>query len=121
MQMRPSASLLPLLPPPPQVRPEAITKKQEEEEGRSPPSKKKTGAPPPLSFSLKGTDQMATELLNVQQPLASPDGSLLHSAEPIYIPTNSFTSTRNPQLYREISYLRSGGSSQLDGGFSYLS
>lgn len=63
---------------------------------------------------------MATELLNVQQPLVSPDGSLLH-AEPIYIPTNSFTSTRNPQLYREIYDLRSGSNSQLDGGFSYLS
>lgn len=34
---------------------------------------------PPSSLSLKGTDQMASELLNVQQPLASPDASLLHN------------------------------------------
>lgn len=95
MQMSPSAPLLPLPPQRPQVRPGAITKKREgvEEGGGCGVRKTVLNPPPPtFSLSLKGTDQMASELLNVQQPLVSPDASLLHNTGPIYVPTNSLTS-----------------------------
>lgn len=65
--------------------------------------------PPLLSFSLKGTDQMATELLNVQQPLASPDASLPPSLPPPH---------RGPFTFRQILYnqiLRMAPSSDLYG------
>lgn len=78
--MSPSAPLLPLPAPPPQVRPGAITKK---EKGGG-VGAHTTFVTPLSCLSLKGTDQMASELLNVQQLLASllydtTHGAHLHS------------------------------------------
>lgn len=59
--------------------------------------------PPPLPsrLSLKGTDQMASELLNVQQLIASPDASLLHPPT-THAPLNSDILYR---LLRETRYI----------------
>ena len=91
-----------------------------------------TFAAPPSSssssLSLKGTDQMASELLNVQQLLASPDASLLHNTTThgAHLHSDNFfslffffqTAPRNPP-HRDsrVLYTRSSPS---DGGLSYL-